>query len=244
MNRLLSKILLGLFLITFIACSNEQEDKLKEKFSEEIKVTPQYKKGKSALAVVQQYIEMEQNLNLRFVNQLQELVDNSFEKKLEKFVNEEMEHMDLAGYYWKYIVAKNEEEKQRELKLKADKYFNNLDTQQEVQSLYNNYVAEVKKLRSAFPKKRGNVDLPKKLELDIPNDKIEIKGMDEYVKKYIKYCNLSELDFGIFTSSDEEEARGKFFESLRKQHKETSLDYQSILNKLDKNTVKFYEKYK
>mgnify|MGYP003447247176 FL=1 len=41
MNRLLSKILLALFLITFIACSNEQEDKLKEKFSEEIQVTPQ-----------------------------------------------------------------------------------------------------------------------------------------------------------------------------------------------------------
>ena len=125
MNRLLSKILLALFLITFIACSNEQEDKLKEKFSEEIQVTPQYKKGKSAHAVVQQYIEMEQNLNLRFVNQLQELVDNSFEKKLKKFVEEEMTQMSLASYHRKYILFKNEEKKQSELKLKADKYFNN-----------------------------------------------------------------------------------------------------------------------
>lgn len=237
-------LLLIYFLLFICSCTNEEAKQLQSKFNEEIKVTPQYKRSKNGRAVLQQYIEMEENLNLRFVNQLQELVDNSFEKKLKKFVEEEMTQMSLASYHRKYILFKNEEKKQSELKLKADKYFNNLDTQQEIQVLYDNYVDEIKKMRSSFPKKKGSIEIPKKLELNIPQEEIEIRGMDEYVKKYIKYINLSELDWGIFTSSEEEEARMIFFESLRQQRKEISLDYQSILNNLNKNTVKFYEKYK
>ena len=36
----------------------------------------------------------------------------------------------------------------------------------------------------------------------------------------------------------------KVLDSLREQHTEITLDYESILNDLNKNTVKFYEKYK
>jgi hypothetical protein len=243
MNRLLSKILLGLFLITFIACSNEQEDKLKEKFSEEIKVTPQYKKGKSALAVVQQYIEMEQNLNLRFVNQIQELVDNSFEKKLEKFREEQFDFFSNFGHWWDRI-SKNEKEKQDKMKLIADKYFNNLDTQQEVQELYSKYVDEINKLRSTFYKTKGVDEVSERLDLSIPKDSIVINGMDEHVFKYWLAQKLGTIDYGVVSTFIEVDSEEKIIESLRQQHKETSLDYQSILNKLDKNTVKFYEKYK
>ena len=239
----ISRLLIFIYSLLIYGCISEEAKQLQSKFNEEIKVAPQYKKGKNGRAVVQQYIEMEENLNLRFVNQLQELVDNSFEKKLGKFVEEEMTQMSLASYHRKYILFKNEEKKQRELKLKADKYFNNLDTQQEVQVLYDDYVDEIKKMRSSFPEKKGSIEMPKKLKLNIPQEEIEIKGMDEYVKKYIKYVNLSELDFGIFTSSEEEEARMIFFELLRQQHKEISLDYQTILNNLNENTVEFYEKY-
>ena len=36
----------------------------------------------------------------------------------------------------------------------------------------------------------------------------------------------------------------KVLDSLREQHTEFTLDYETILNDLDKNTVEFYEKYK
>lgn len=243
MNKLLSKILLGLFLITFIACSNEQEDKLKEKFSEEIKVTPQYKKGKSARAVVQQYIEMEQNLNLRFVNQLQELIDNSFEKKLERFIEEEFDYFSNLGNWWNKVTG-NEIEFQDRMKLMADKYFNNLDTQQEAQELYDKYVDEIDKLRSTFYKTKGINEKQERLELNIQKDDVSISGMDKHASKFWLAETISNVDLGIFSTFIELDSEEKIIESLRQQHKETSLDYQSILNNLDKNTVKFYEKYK
>jgi hypothetical protein len=243
MNKLLSKIFLGLFLITFIACSNEQEDKLKEKFSEEIKVTPQYKKGKSARAVVQQYIEMEQSINLRFVNQLQELIDNSFEKKLERFIEEEFDYFSNLGNWWNKVTG-NEIEFQDRMKLMADKYFNNLDTQQEAQELYDKYVDEIDKLRSTFYKTKGINEKQERLELNIQKDDVSISGMDKHASKFWLAETISNVDLGIFSTFIELDSEEKIIESLRQQHKETSLDYQSILNNLDKNTVKFYEKYK
>lgn len=243
MNKLLSKILLGLFLITFIACSNEQEDKLKEKFSEEIKITPQYKKGKNAREVLQQYIEMEQSINLRFVNQLQELIDNSFEKKLERFIEEEFDYFSNLGNWWNKVTG-NEIEFQDRMKLMADKYFNNLDTQQEAQELYDKYVDEVDKLRSTFYKTKGINEKQERLELNIQKDDVSISGMDKHASKFWLAETISNVDLGIFSTFIELDSEEKIIESLRQQHKETSLDYQSILNNLDKNTIKFYEKYK
>jgi rubrerythrin len=243
MNKLLSKILLGLFLTTFIACSNEQEDKLKEKFSEEIKITPQYKKGKNAREVLQQYIEMEQSINLRFVNQLQELIDNSFEKKLERFIEEEFDYFSNLGNWWNKVTG-NEIEFQDRMKLMADKYFNNLDTQQEAQGLYDKYVDEIDKLRSTFYKTKGINEKQERLELNIQKDDVSISGMDKHASKFWLAETISNVDLGIFSTFIELDSEEKIIESLRQQHKETSLDYQSILNNLDKNTVKFYEKYK
>ena len=243
MNKLLSKILLGLFLTTFIACSNEQKDKLKEKFSEEIKITPQYKKGKNAREVLQQYIEMEQSINLRFVNQLQELIDNSFEKKLERFIEEEFDYSSNLGNWWNKVTG-NEIKIQDRMKLMADKYFNNLDTQQEAQELYDKYVDEIDKLRSTFYKTKGINEKQERLELNIQKDDVSISGMDKHASKFWLAETISNFDLGIFSTFIELDSEEKIIESLRQQHKETSLDYQSILNNLDKNTVKFYEKYK
>lgn len=243
MNKLLSKILSVIFLVTFIACSNEQENKLKEKFSEEIKVTPQYKKGKNDCAVVQQYIDMELNLNLRFVNQLQELVSSSFEKKLEKFREEQFDFFSNFGNWWDKIL-KNEKEKQDKLKLIADKYFNNLDTQQEVQELYSKYVDEINKLRSTFYNTKEVDEMLERLEFNIPKDDITINGMDEHANKFWIATKLGDIDFGLFSTFIELDSEEKIIESLRQQHKEISFDYDSILNNLNQNTVRFYEKYR
>ena len=243
MNKLLSKILSVIFLAAFLSCSNEQENKLKEKFSEEIKVTPQYKKGKNDCAVVQQYIDMELNLNLRFVNQLQELVSSSFEKKLEKFREEQFDFFSNLGNWWDKIL-KNEKEKQDKLKLMADKYFNNLDTQQEVQELYSKYVDEINKLRSTFYNTKEVDEMLERLEFNIPKDDIIINGMDEHANKFWIATKLGDIDFGLFSTFIELDSEEKIIESLRQQHKEISFDYDSILNNLNQNTVKFYEKYK
>lgn len=139
---------------------------------------------------------------------------------------------------------KNEKEKQDKLKLMADKYFNNLDTQQEVQELYSKYVDEINKLRSTFYNTKEVDEMLERLEFNIPKDDIIINGMDEHANKFWIATKLGDIDFGLFSTFIELDSEEKIIESLRQQHKEISFDYDSILNNLNQNTVKFYEKYR
>lgn len=273
MNKIWKSFLLIFSFFVFVGCSNEKEDKLKEKFSQELEVTKQYKRGKSSRAVAQQYIEMEQNLNLRFVNQLQELVDSSSEKKLEKFEDEELGFFSNYGYMFDYIF-KNEAKWQEELRLKSNKYFNNLDLEQEVAFLYKNHVDEINKLRSSFYQTKRTVNMPESISLDLPKENVDLMGMKDHTGNnmliefatgalvwifilfiviilaltigwVLPVVNLIIAGITIIISiilsirND-----NKVLDSLRKQQTEITLDYESILNDLDKNTVKFYEKYK
>jgi hypothetical protein len=266
-----------------VGCSNEKEDKLKSKFSEELEVTKQYKRGKSSRAVAQQYVEMEQNLNNRFVNELNELIDNSFEKKLEKFEDEELGFFSNIGYMFDYIF-KDDAKWQEELRLKSNKYFNNLDLEQEVALLYKNHVDEINKLRSSFYQTKRTVNMPKNIDLDLPKENVDLMGMKDHTMNnmviafgegvfswilafIIGFVIAFILAlFGVFVEQDGCLVKGiglvaviicfigmmivsirndnKVLDSFREQQTEITLDYESILNDLDKNTIKFYEKYK
>lgn len=283
MNKICKNFILIFSLFVFVGCSNEKEDKLKEKFSQELEVTKQYKRGKSSRAVAQQYVEMEQNLNNKFVNDLNELIDNSFEKKLEKFEDEELGFFSNIGYMFDYIF-KDDAKWQEELRLKSNKYFNNLDLEQEVALLYKNHVDEINKLRSSFYQTKRTVNMPKNIDLDLPKENVDLMGMKDHTMNnmviafgegvfswilafIIGFVIAFILAlFGVFVEQDGCLVKGiglvaviicfigmmivsirndnKVLDSFREQKTEITLDYESILNDLDKNTVKFYEKYK
>ncbi|MEE0948721.1 MAG: hypothetical protein U0L53_08385 [Bacteroidales bacterium] len=283
MSKICRIFLLIFSFFVFVGCSNEKEDKLKSKFSEELEVTKQYKRGKSSRAVAQQYVEMEQNLNNRFVNELKELIDNSFEKKLEKFEDEELGFFSNIGYMFDYIF-KDEAKWQEELRLKSNKYFNNLDVEQEVALLYKNHVNEINKLRSSFYQSKRTVNMPKDIDLDLPKENVDLNNMKSHTMNnmviafgegvfswilafIIGFVIAFILAlFGVFVEQDGCLVKciglvaviicfigmmivsirndNKVLDSFREQQTEITLDYESILNDLDKNTIKFYEKYK
>jgi hypothetical protein len=273
MNKICKSFLLIFSFFVFVGCSNEKEDKLKEKFSQELEVTKQYKRGKSSRAVAQQYVEMEQNLNNKFVNDLNELIDNSFEKKLEKFEDEELGFFSNIGYMFDYIF-KDDAKWQEELRLKSNKYFNNLDLEQEVALLYKNHLDEINKLRSSFYQTKRTVNMPKNIDLDLPKENVDLMGMKNHTSNnmLIEFATgalvwifvlfivvIIALTIGWVLPGANLIIAGitivvsiilsirndnKVLDSLREQQTEITLDYESILNDLNKNTIKFYEKYK
>lgn len=273
MNKICKSFILIFSFFVFVGCSNDKEDKLKAKFSEELEVTKQYKRGKSSRAVAQQYVEMEQNLNNKFVNDLNELIDNSFEKKLEKFEDEELGFFSNIGYMFDYIF-KDDAKWQEELRLKSNKYFNNLDLEQEVALLYKNHVDEINKLRSSFYQTKRTVNMPESINLDLPKENVDLMGMKNHTgnNMLIEFATgalvwifilfiviIIALTIGWVLPGANLIIAGitivvsiilsirndnKVLDSFREQKTEITLDYESILNDLDKNTVKFYEKYK
>lgn len=265
MNKILKNILLIFSIFVLTSCSNEQEERLKAKVNEEIKVEAQYKRGKKAKVAAAQYAEMEHSLNHRFVNDLSSMIENSFEKQLEEFEDEELGFWSNIGYAWGYYF-KDEQKWADELSLKSDKYFNVLDIKQEAFEMYRKHIAEIQKLRSSFYTNKKSVTMPENIYLELPKETLDLNKMKDHTFKNIVIERSSEflgwglaaiigvfvpvvgwiadvviIPVSIYFSIKND---NKMIDSLREQHTDITLDYESILNDLDKNTIKFYEKYK
>lgn len=277
---LLSIVVSSLFIC---GCINEEAKQLQSKFNEEIKVETQYKRGKKAKVAAGQYAEMEHNLNNKFVSDLSLMIENSFEKQLEEFEDEELGIFSNIGYALELIFV-SEKKRNEKLSLKANKYFNTMDVEQEALNMYRNHVSEIQKLRSSFYTNKKNVNMAENIYLDLPKETIDLGGMQKhtinnmvmafsdgilgwiiaFVLGFIIAFVLS--FFGIFVEQDGCAVKAiggiavvvtfigmlllsirndnSVLDSLREQHTEFALDYESILNDLDENTIKFYERYK
>lgn len=265
------------------SCTNDKAKQLQSKFNEEIKVETQYKRGNKAKVAAAQYAEMEHNLNNKFVNDLSSMIENSFEKQLEEFEDEELGFFSNIGYAWDLVFV-SEKKRNEKLSLKTNKYFNTMDVEQEALSMYRNHVAEIQKLRSSFYTNKRSVKMSENIYLDLPKETIDLEGMQKHtVNNMVMAFSEGILGwiiafvlgfiiafiltfFGIFVEQDGCIVKGiggiasvvtlagmillsirndnKVLDSLREQHTEFTLDYETILNDLDKNTVEFYEKYK
>ena len=106
-------------------------------------------------------------------------LEDAFEKKLEKFEDEELGFFSNIGYMFDYIF-KDDAKWQEELRLKSNKYFNNLDLEQEVALLYKNHVDEINKLRSSFYQTKRTVNMPKNIDLDLPKENVDLMGMKDH----------------------------------------------------------------
>ena len=265
------------------SCTNDKAKQLQSKFNEELKVETQYKRGNKAKVAAAQYAEMEHNLNNKFVNDLSSMIENSFEKQLEEFEDEELGFFSNIGYAWDLVFV-SEKKRNEKLSLKTNKYFNTMDVEQEALSMYRNHVAEIQKLRSSFYTNKRSVKMSENIYLDLPKETIDLEGMQKHtVNNMVMAFSEGILGwiiafvlgfiiafiltfFGIFVEQDGCIVKGiggiasvvtlagmillsirndnKVLDSLREQHTEFTLDYETILNDLDKNTIEFYEKYR
>lgn len=268
--------ILVLFILSLIleSCGNKDEEKLRERLHEEYSVTTIKKLSSGSKA---QYIQMEQAINKRYVKELDSLINTYFDRQLEKFEDHELgvwnSYMNMFSWLFKSKDSWDEE-----LNLISKKYFNNLDSQQEQNRLYNEYTAQIKGLRQQFLKTHN---LPNYHQIDIPKEEISLDKLSEHSRNnlgieilgeflgsslfgwllFFAIASLLSL-FGIavpgpgwvltfvtilisiivsiiLTMSND----SKLIDHLKDQHQETiQIDNQELLETLNKNTIKFYEK--
>lgn len=274
MKRL--NLLFFILSLIFFSCGNKDEEKLREKLQEEYSNTTTIKKLSSGSKA--QYIQMEQAINKRYVLELDSLVNTYFDRQLEKFEDHELgvwnSYMNMFSWLFKSKDRWNEE-----LNLISKKYFNNLDSQQEQNGLYNQYTAQIKGLRQQFLKSQ---DLPNYQQVDIPLEEISLDEFMDHARNNTGIEILGEFLgsslfgwlLGIFitwlvsfiagipfelpgraaslistiiaiivsiilTSIND----SKLVNNLREQHHEIfQSDKSELLEDLNQNTVKFYEK--
>lgn len=182
MNRSTITIIsvLSIILSFFVgACSDKKSEDLKTHIQAEY-TTPTKKKkltsGSKAL-----YLETEQSMNQAYVRSLDSILNTAFDRQIETF--EENELGVIAGY--KHMFSWLFQSKQSwddDMKVLSNKYFNNLDIQQEQHALYTSYVTDIKNLREQFITANG---LPAYTQIDLPSDKITLESLSDHTRNNI-----------------------------------------------------------
>lgn len=171
-------LLTVLSVVLMFSCSNDQEQKLRDKMAQS---EPKETKARKSLkgASLEQYKEQEEKLTENYINGLKELIDNSFEKQLEEFEDNELGVIAGYKYMFKYITSSEQEWTDMQLQL-SDKYFNTLSVQQMAHEYSNEYIQDIKYLRSQIYTSKKGINTPKIGVLQIPQNKVFVDGLSEH----------------------------------------------------------------
>ncbi|MRM83898.1 hypothetical protein [Riemerella anatipestifer] len=195
------KYFIFIFLLTLSSCSKDEAGKsLKNKLKQEIVVTTP-KGVATTVNTLQVNKEIEKQINEKYIEDLKRIVDGGFEKQLEYFEKEELGVFASYGYMFSYIFSSKQTWEDK-LRVKSDKYFNNISTEQEINLLYNEYRNDVGNLRNQFLVKNKNVGkLERFQKLDIPNELVTLNVIREHSRNnlIIEFGEgVLELLFGLF----------------------------------------------
>lgn len=171
-------LLTVLSVVLMFSCSNDQERKLRGKMAQS---EPKETKARKSLkgASLEQYKEQEEKLTENYINGLKELIDNSFEKQLEEFEDNELGVIAGYKYMFKYITSSEQEWTDLQLQL-SNKYFNTLSVQQMAHEYSNEYIQDIKNLRSQIYTSKKGINAPKIEVLQIPQNKVFVDGFSEH----------------------------------------------------------------
>lgn len=155
--------------ISMISCTDKEAKKLKEKISKPIEVpTTSHKLSKAS---IKQYRDAELAYNERYVADLKNTLDNSFEKQLDIFEDNELGFFSSYENMFDYIFMSREKFDDN-WKVKATKYFNSLDIENDALDCYESYIKDVSAIRSNFYQKKNSDSLPSMAKLELPTQDI------------------------------------------------------------------------
>ncbi len=271
MTRSLKVILLCIITLIFSSCVDKKGRELKSKIDTSISITST--KGKLSQATVMQYRETELQFNQRYVDELKKILDNSFEKQLDRFDNDELGFFSTYGNMFRQIFWSKQKLEDR-CKLLSTKYFNTLDVEKETLSCYENYIKDISSIRNHFQQRKNGIALPDMVKLELPRQDIYLGDLQKHARNnlvielissnlviwliILLFLQLLSLIFAVPTNGLSAIAfvlsiilsvclsmrnDKKLLNTLREQNSVImQADYSSILNNLNENTYKFYEK--
>ena len=266
MSRIIHTLAFTLILM-LCSCGSDEGDALRAKLSETTEPTSM-KSGEIDATTLMEYKEKEIVLNNKYVEDMQALLENDFEEKLEEFEDEEL------GFWASYkhmfmVVFESKQEIQDYWIAKKQKYFSTINTEQKMHELYLDYRKDVEMLRkhvaTAVTADRNETEA---VTVNLPKEDISIAKMTEnaYINLLIEFGGekvfvwllvfilsiatggaiskngIVAIIFGIlasiFTSMWND---SRVIKSLREQHQEAVFDYSSLKHRLNTNTEAFYE---
>ena len=255
-----------------LSCENSEKEALRERLSSEYPL-----EASNAIAndiTVSRYVDAEIRENKFFVNRLEESIQHSFEKQLDDFDKHELGFFASYRYMFNRIFLS--EQRNRELwHVKANRYFSNLEIQQDAYEVFLNYNDRVKALRFSFLEEDGGTDwVVSRPELSLPEKSIYLDSLSRHSLnniiiefgtdaaawllilgiiallslfgiKWTKGYSLAAAALSLVISFILSSANDKqMLKSIRDQAIEIStVNYEEILEKLNDNTISFYEKH-
>lgn len=273
MMRHIIIFLLPLF-VCISACSNSDEEKLRTEILETSSSSAIHKKSPISDVTISQSKDYELKLNKKYVADLQNLVENSFEEQLTKFEDQELGVIASYRYMFKYLSYSDTEWNDLQAQL-SDRYFNTLQVQQKTFELGKRYQNDIIQLRSRFYSNKNKLNAPQIHMLNLPKSDVYLGELDSHsgtdlvveIGTTILDILLGTLitwfvfnilgclsgcgEFVVFiittiiviivsvmcTNYND----GKIIDALRQQKQEQIIDYSSIEQTLNNNTISFYE---
>lgn len=269
MKKLFFVLFLCNCFFVFTSCTSDAEKVLQEKLSKPLQTPNNTLSISSSFAA--QYRDVELSYNENFVLRLKELLDNSFDEQLNEFEDNELGFFASYGHMFNYLFL-SKQKIHENWQVKSSKYFNPLDVEIKAAKLYEDYLSDIKNIRANFYKSKSNINLPQYERLNLPKQDIYLGSLQEHSRNNlvielgvelliwilvlgivalislviaVPTRGLSIVVFvltiivsvilSIFNDN-------KLLDSLREQHTVTPIEYTIILDKLNKNTHKFYGK--
>ena len=181
-------VLLCLFYgLTQISCQSNEEKALRDRLSR-TEITNKVPKYLSS-AVINEYQQAELAINRKYIKEVNSIVSENFEEKLEEF--EENELGFFVGYKHMFkVLANSDEELADYWNLKTSKYFSNQSTQEKLHEAYANYNSDVQQLRNQISKSPQCKSIPKEVKFNLPSQEISLGKMNQH-----SYLNIA-IEFG------------------------------------------------
>ena len=225
------------------------------------------KKKVSSKVLVSMYKSQELAMNAAFVHSLEESANNSFERQLEKFEEEELGFTKDFINMFAYIFTSSETLK-REWKIKSQKYFSPLEVRSEFYTITQAHTNNVNALRKQLWMELSTKNDINISEQKIPNTSVDLTSMINHARNNIaievteKILELTLIAwiisfiagcFGGPTGSAIGFIIGfiisigasiwndsNVMSNLRNQHETQSISYESLLLQLNRHTNRTY----
>lgn len=223
---------------------------------------------------ISQYIDAEKGLNKCYVNELETLLDGSFDKQIDEFERRELGFFKSYKYMLQTIFLSRE--KNEDIwRVKSSQYFSTIEVQQDALACYDNYVKMLGEYRTRFvseanPGKAISAPVLSLPEQDICLDALQNHSRTNLIIEFgvdIAVWLLILLIIAVLGILGVAWTGGyslvafvlsliisiglsmindhKMVKSIKAQEKSIeSVDYKGIRSDLDKNTISFYEAYR
>lgn len=178
-----------LILLGLTSCRSEEDEALREKIAA-VECAGVEVPSVLTEAVIGEYQRAELAINRRYVREINNVIANDFQEKLDDFTDKEFGYFKKWEHLIKAIVLSREEWNDY-WDLKKSKYFSNETTKQKLRDCYEAYVADVLSLRERITSSSQCKAIPKEVTYNLQKQDVFLSSVKQYI-----YMSVA-IDYGV-----------------------------------------------